>query len=83
MISTSTLQRESTDADRLSGKCPYFDGLDAVCRASSSALVVDRRRSSAYCTCEDHDDCAIYMAKALRIHRPVAFSLQARELELK
>lgn len=83
MIRTSTPQRESAQTGRFSAKCPYFDGFDTVCRASLSALPVDRRRSSVYCACEDHDDCAIYMAKVLRLHRPVAFSLQARELEVK
>jgi hypothetical protein len=83
MIITSTSKRESAQADRLPGKCPYFDGFGGTCGASFSAMPVDRRRRNGYCASDDHDDCAIYLSKMLRINRPVGFSLQTRELETK
>lgn len=83
MITVSTFQRESARVGRFPGNCPYFDGGADVCRASLSALVVDRRRHSGYCASEDHDDCAIFLAKMLRANPPLAFSLQTRELEAK
>ncbi len=55
--------------------CPYFHETGTLCRASSSVLVIDARRRRRFCACDDHDRCAIFLAKALRAEPPTGFSL--------
>ncbi len=62
--------------------CPFRDLAAGVCRASFSALPLTQLRQS-YCTSEDHDDCALFLARLLRASRPLTFDRQNREFCLK
>lgn len=51
------------------GHCPYHES-GSLCRASYSAMTVDRRRARNYCGCEDYDLCPLFLSRVLRGSRP-------------
>ena len=46
--------------------CPYHDVETKICTASFSSITVDRKRSSCYCSIDNFDNCALFLAKTLR-----------------
>jgi hypothetical protein len=46
--------------------CPYLNAHSKFCSASVMRVRIDVRMSNSYCATEDHDRCAIFLAKALR-----------------
>lgn len=50
----------------LSGNCPFFDPAHAACRAALLSFMPDGRHLYSYCCSDDYDDCALFLAKALR-----------------
>jgi hypothetical protein len=67
-----TAQQRSFNPENLAdtGNCPFFDSTRAVCRAAQLAFVPDGKHLYAYCCSDDHDDCALFLAKALRSSSP-------------
>jgi len=46
--------------------CPYHDRSANVCRASLSSIRIDGNRCAGYCSCDNFDNCALFLAKTLR-----------------
>jgi hypothetical protein len=53
-----------------SGHCPFFDREQSLCRAALLTYSPDFSHRSHYCCSDDHDDCALFLAKALRSSTP-------------
>lgn len=70
-------------SSHIEASCPYFNSRSDACQASSSAMPVSSRRIFTCCRSEDHDLCALFLAKALRASRPGGFGRQVRELAFK
>lgn len=49
--------------------CPYCNTEAEICDASCSALEIDERMKTKYCTNEDYDDCPIFLVKNLQMRR--------------
>ena len=47
--------------------CPYHDAATKICTASISSIRVDRDRNIGYCSCDNYDNCALFLAKTLRL----------------
>ncbi|MHB8707760.1 MAG: hypothetical protein ACYC9I_02700 [Desulfuromonadales bacterium] len=63
-----TAQQNSFNSDSLTvtDSCPFFDPSFSVCRAALLTFMPDARQLYSYCCGDDHDDCALFLAKALR-----------------
>ena len=46
--------------------CPYHDVVSNICKASISSINVDGVRNSSYCSTDNYDNCAFFLAKTLR-----------------
>ncbi|MGO9952453.1 MAG: hypothetical protein ACLPN1_09620 [Dissulfurispiraceae bacterium] len=46
--------------------CPYHDAVSNICNASLSSITVDMDRNSGYCSTDNYDNCALFLAKTLR-----------------
>jgi hypothetical protein len=46
--------------------CPYWKWDTTFCSASVMTVAIDTRRKALYCCNDDHDRCAIFLAKVLR-----------------
>jgi len=46
--------------------CPYHDLSMNVCRASLSSIRIDSNRRNGYCSSDNYDNCALFLAKTLR-----------------
>jgi len=49
--------------------CPFWDSLTLSCQVSFSREVLSARRRLHYCMTDDHDNCPLYLAEALRRSR--------------
>jgi len=47
-------------------KCPFLDFDRGYCSAAMLRLMPDSRQLYHYCCNDDHDDCPVFLAKALR-----------------
>lgn len=67
-----TAQHVQTNPGRsaFAGSCPFFDRARSTCRAAMIAFSPDAGHRSHYCGSDDHDDCALFLAKALRSSAP-------------
>jgi hypothetical protein len=50
--------------------CPFFAAEQHACRAAIIAYVPDSLHIYHYCQSDDHDSCAMFLAKALRSSSP-------------
>ena len=50
--------------------CPFFDSACSVCRAARLSFAPDDRHLRNYCCNDNHDACALFLAKALRSSSP-------------
>jgi hypothetical protein len=50
--------------------CPFFDEGHCICRAALLTMTPDTSHRNRYCCGDDHDDCALFLAKALRSSAP-------------
>ena len=46
--------------------CPYHNVATNICSASLSSITIDRTRRSGYCSCDNYDNCALFLSKTLR-----------------
>ncbi len=46
--------------------CPYHDISVNICSASLSSISVDKTRRACYCSTDNYDNCALFLAKTLR-----------------
>jgi len=46
--------------------CPYHDVAKNICAASLSSIAADRVRRASYCSTDNYDNCALFLAKTLR-----------------
>ena len=46
--------------------CPYHDAAANTCSASLSSITIDRTRRTGYCSSDNYDNCALFLAKTLR-----------------
>jgi hypothetical protein len=49
--------------------CPYCDTDTDVCGASLTSIRLEKSVRSNRCNTESHDNCAIFLAKSLRLRR--------------
>jgi hypothetical protein len=47
-------------------RCPYQDISRNICAASLSLISIDPARHSCYCSTDNYDNCALFLAKSLR-----------------
>ena len=47
-------------------KCPFLDFDRGCCSAAMLRFIPDSRQLYHYCCTDDHDDCPVFLAKALR-----------------
>jgi hypothetical protein len=50
----------------LAAGCPFFEPAQTVCRAALLTFMPESRHLYSYCCSDDHDDCPLFLAKALR-----------------
>lgn len=67
-----TAPQRSLNPDSLTvtGTCPFFDSARSVCRAALLAFLPEGKHLYTYCCSDDHDACALFLAKALRSSSP-------------
>jgi len=46
--------------------CPYHNAAKNICSASLSSITIDRTRCTGYCSSDNYDNCALFLAKTLR-----------------
>jgi hypothetical protein len=46
--------------------CPYHNAATDICAASLSSISIDRKRRTGYCSSDNYDNCALFLAKTLR-----------------
>ena len=46
--------------------CPYLDTATNICAASLSSITTDGIRRASYCSTDNYDNCALFIAKSLR-----------------
>jgi hypothetical protein len=51
---------------RQSELCPYQAVDSSICAASISSITIDSARNSGYCSTDNYDNCALFLAKTLR-----------------
>jgi hypothetical protein len=51
-------------------KCPFLDFERSYCSAAMLRFIPDSRQLYHYCCNDDHDDCPVFLAKALRSSAP-------------
>lgn len=63
-----TAQKLLTDSLALTHleACPFLDTEQSYCVAAMLRFMPDSRQMYHYCCSDDHDDCPVFLAKALR-----------------
>ncbi len=56
----------STGTATGSDGCPFFEASRCLCRAALLTMTPDTVHRTRYCGSDDHDDCPLFLAKALR-----------------
>lgn len=51
-------------------KCPFLDAECGYCGAAMLRFMPNSRQLYHYCCSDDHDDCPVFLAKALRSSSP-------------
>lgn len=54
----------------LAANCPFFDPAKISCGAALLRFRPEGSHLSGYCCSDEHDDCALFLAKALRSSAP-------------
>lgn len=54
------------EAGSIVEKCPFLDFERGYCSAAMLRFIPDSRQLYHYCCNDDHDDCPVFLAKALR-----------------
>lgn len=47
-------------------ECPFFDSTLSSCSAALLAYKPEPKQVIFYCSCDDHDSCSLFLARALR-----------------
>jgi hypothetical protein len=50
--------------------CPFFDATRNLCRAALLNYMPEAKQVFFYCSTDDHDNCALFLARALRSSNP-------------
>lgn len=63
----NSLQRlDNFESLTASTDCPFFDSACNTCRAAHLAYMPEAKQVFFYCGSDDHDECALFLARALR-----------------
>lgn len=47
-------------------RCPYLNADSEICVASISSISIDPSRKHGYCSTDNYENCALFLAKTLR-----------------
>ena len=56
--------------------CPFWDSHSGSCQVSFSREAIGSKRCLHYCLSDDHDNCPLYLAEALRRSRMKSSALE-------
>lgn len=65
------------EAGELFDTCPFYDTSRGYCGAALLRFIPDSRQLYHYCSCDDHDACPVFLAKALRSSSASGFARDA------